>query len=700
MDAVTVEAGHQPVYQSGHAKEVDRSIQRWPRWLGVVATFGLLVACGGAAPDGTQTAQTSVQDTRQNSGKDTSQATTLGFMHLPTIERLPNEALTLIHFTTNRPVTVQYALGDRWSHQTVEFMQTHYQPLPVLLPMDASQHTLRITASDRSGRRAEQVMQLPRPFVALRREMKPPNVSWSDESQHPPYSLVSFARYDTTTQNGNGSVALDPGYGLLQVFDRHGNPIWHYRHDEIINQVVRTGPASLTLLTANGLVAIDLLGSPLGWVGGRGQQMPKLGVDKGVLVGSQIASVERLQRKVLPLSDGNFLILADVDSMTPALLEANPAGRVIARWDLASLLEGQLGANESSPQRLTPADFAHDPATGTIVLTLPDQRLLLGLHRDKPDIQWLYTARRDLSPQLQTKVLTPVEEIASDADVPQAARSMGFTANGDLVLLNASGQGQGQEQSTKPSRDVESVELVRLRIDPAIRSYQVIRHRLDDQTAGGNVQIAKQHGVQGIAPDVFWLLDRAGQVLSGIDLKAQQSEKTTLLTLEAAAETPRGSWAITDAVALDHWFGSSDYAIAARRAGLGSHSRDVVGTTAQSKTSLFHGLSLEPDLTVEGIDISGDWEITVGDAGLAPTQVLTLRQDQVVVSGDLGNQPITGVIRGNTFSTTYRSGRGDGQVKFKYRGLVDTNESYMEGQVGVYQNAQRLDVAAWQARKR
>lgn len=669
-------------------------MQRRFCWPFVWGLLGLLVACGGAGSDRTQTVQ-------EKSPK-TAQTTTLVFSDPPTLERLPNEALTLIRFTTNRPVTAQYDLGDHWSHQTVDVTQTHYQPLPLLQPTDALQDALRITVTDRSGNRVEQAVQVPSALAALHRELRPPRLNWRKDGRRPAYSMLSFARYDPATTERAGAAALDPGYGLLQVFDRNGSAIWSYQHDAMIEQVVRTGPDSLTLLTANGLAVVDLLGTPLGWVGGRGQQMPRLAADKGVVVGSQLGSVERLRSKVLPLSDGNVLVMADVDTRAPVVAEINPTGKVIARWDLSSLLAGQLGANEPSPQRLTPSDIAYDPATQTIVLTLPDQRVLLGLHRDKPNIQWLYTARDDLSPQLQSKLLRPAQETAADDLTPQSARSMGFAANGDLVLLASSAPTLSplEGQSIQQSRDAKNAELVRLRIDPATHSYRVIRYPLDDDTAGAPSRIAKQHGVQGTAPDVFWLLNSDGQALTNVDLETPQPATTTLVTVDATTEIARSSWAITDAVALDHWFGSSDYAVAARRAGLDSQSQDVGGTTAQSKTALFHDLRFEPDLTVAGIDISGDWEITVGDAGLAPTQLLTLRQDQVVVTGELGDQAITGVIRGNTFSTTYRSGRGDGQVKFKYRGLVDPNESYMEGRVGVYQNAQRLDVTTWQARKR
>ena len=577
---------------------------------------GLIAACGGAVPDGTQT-------DNQTDSKTGSKAA-LVFTEPPVLERLPNQTTTLIRFATNRPVTAHYVAGDRWSYQTVDFTQTHYQPLPLLHQDAVSQYTVRISVTDRLGNSAEQVVQVSREFAALDQGFKPPMLNWQKGGQRPPYTVISFARYDANAKTSDGAAEPASGYSLLQAFDRNGNAIWSYQHDELVEQVVRRDSNSLTLLTPNGLLTVDLFGSSLGWVGGHAQQAPERETGQGVVVSSRLAFVGRLQRKVLALPDGNTLVMADIDTATPAVIEVDLLGTQLARWELPTLQGVRQISDGGLRRHVVPSDIAYNPATQTLVLSLPDQRMVLGLQRGTPNIQWVYTSRRDLPPPLQDKVLHSAQETSAEDVVLQAANSIGFAADGDLVLLDSA----GPQQNIGDSR---AGQMVRLRIDPATQTYRLVGHWPGQEGPATSHRITKQHGVQGTTPNVFWLLDDAGQALSAVDARTPQLKTTTLLSVEKVTERGQDSWAITDAVALDYWFGSPSYALAARRLGLVDE--EMAGPAGfRSRSVSFHGLSLQPDLTVEGIDLSGDWEITIGDAGLVPSQLLSLQQDQVVVT--------------------------------------------------------------------
>lgn len=195
----------------------------------------------------------------------------------------------------------------------------------------------------------------------------------------------------------------------------------------------------------------------------------------------------------------------------------------------------------------------------------------------------------------------------------------------------------------------------------------------------------------------IWVRSTRGTSITAVtDLQpGAQPRLNPVVALDAASAS---SWVIEDALALDRGFTSADFAYAAARRRDGADADS--GSDLKPQNVSFYGLAIAPNLSVEGIDVSGDWELVIGDSALAEPQALHLDQVNGVVSGDFSGLPLTALIRGNTFSSTFRVGHGNEQTKFKYRGLVDTSESYMQGHVGLYRDGKLLDLTRWEARKR
>ena len=92
-------------------------------------------------------------------------------------------------------------------------------------------------------------------------------------------------------------------------------------------------------------------------------------------------------------------------------------------------------------------------------------------------------------------------------------------------------------------------------------------------------------------------------------------------------------------------------------------------------------LALKPDISLPHSVLDGQWQMTLGEGSDTTELTLQLKQNDQVVTGKLDTFPITGFVKGNTFSTTVRT-RGDGgKVRFRYRGVIDPAGDVMAGTV-------------------
>lgn len=573
----------------------------------------------------------------------------------------PESPGLLVHFVTQTPTQASYRItaqggqaGIAWQHQAQGYIREHYQALPLQTGANTSLH---IDLEGAGGQRRQIILPIPRSKL----DAADPKLLWHKDAELPPYTALSLVpRKPASTKTA----------GLLLVFDRAGHLLWRYQHTAAIEQILQLSPYALTLVTASGALSVDLLGGPMAWLGGQAQQTDVAAAPGSLFVTSRILQVQRLHPRVLQLPDGHSLVSSDLVAPNPQLLELNPNGGLVQRWPLKRVDNAEV----SAPNDLAPVgsfSVAHDPLSQTIAVANRHTGAVDGISRNGGQGLW----------QLSLAV--------SDEALP-TIQSAGFTANGDLLIVASRSSDSDALDLLRYAPPAKSPGLVKV----AEASLQV-EHTAGIQTPFGYAQLIPANRD---SEERFWLLADNGQTLTDINL-ARYPEAGFVQTVAQLDEATAQRWAIRDALPLFDGFTSTDLAFAARRATQAASDPAPAGGPRAASVS-FYGLSLAPDLNTGIADISGTWDITIGDPTVAPTQQLHLTQDNAVVVGDLEGQSLTGLLKGNTFSTTYRVGFGKEQSKFKYRGLVDASESYMEGHVGLFRDGQLLDIARWEARKR
>ena len=87
----------------------------------------------------------------------------------------------------------------------------------------------------------------------------------------------------------------------------------------------------------------------------------------------------------------------------------------------------------------------------------------------------------------------------------------------------------------------------------------------------------------------------------------------------------------------------------------------------------------------------------MGNNSNSAKQLLTLQQDERLVTGDLVGYPVSAFIKGNTFSMTVRRNNGEGRVRFRYFGVINDSFDRMQGAVSIDQNGTDLAQFDWVA---
>lgn len=640
----------------------------------LIISFGCGGNTSGASPNG---------PTQQSSGS-------IVFTTKPTILREDGAQTALLaHFVTNVPVKASYRLegavaedSTNWRNHSESFSRLHYQPIPISLGGGQSQRRLVISLQTESGATSQHELYLSSADVQLG---SAPTLNWNPVLKLPPLTLLSLSRAVQSHESSPETSEVSGGEneGLLLAFDQTGELIWRYQHPDVIGQVLQRDPSSLMLVSASGVYVIDLLGTPMAWLGGQAQASTVKRPEEGVFVATRVPGIERLNQPMAVLPDGHTLVLSDLRGSNPELLELDQSGSVVWRRDLAE--SAVLGETSKTPADHSTSSLAYDPTNQVVAFTQGESASVIGIERNHSGVLWQYPKA---------------------ASHQNTIHSLTYAFNGDLLVIDETPDTSDEPGEVRLSRlDIDGAQPARLvaqitLVDYATRNLYpstASTAKASDPIAHLPRRMAKQ--ILRPTPDgeVIWVRSVSGTSVTEVT-NLQQGSQPVLNPVVALDDATASSWVIEDVLALNHDFSSADFAYAAARR---RHAADADSNGAPKLENVsFYGLAIAPDLSVEGVDVSGDWELFIGDAALAEPQSLRLDQDESVVSGDFSGLPLTALIRGNTFSTTFRVGYGAEQTKFKYRGLVDSSESYMEGHVGLYRDGNLLDLTRWEARKR
>ena len=105
------------------------------------------------------------------------------------------------------------------------------------------------------------------------------------------------------------------------------------------------------------------------------------------------------------------------------------------------------------------------------------------------------------------------------------------------------------------------------------------------------------------------------------------------------------------------------------------------------------------DIDVPTPNIDGSWLFAIGEDDDVVSRVWELEQLGEVITGSAENQPIVGLVKGNTFNVTVRLGGLGQRTKFSYRGVIDSVQMEMKGTVSVKASDDKNGETVWVARK-
>ena len=109
--------------------------------------------------------------------------------------------------------------------------------------------------------------------------------------------------------------------------------------------------------------------------------------------------------------------------------------------------------------------------------------------------------------------------------------------------------------------------------------------------------------------------------------------------------------------------------------------------------------SIDINLAQPDLVVTGRWQLQVGDAATHTIQELIASQKNNLVTAELDGEPVTAVVRGNTFNMTMRFGFGESSSKLKFRGVISSDENLMLGRLTIIERKQIVDILPWEARK-
>lgn len=653
----------------------------------------------------------------------------------------------MVNFSTNKPVKAHYHLQTKASDRqlvTDSFQRVHRQAL--LNFKAGALYTIVITIEDKEGNKTvwPEPLEFSAPdlsddFPVVKSVAREGKASAVDHG----LTALNLFRYRVVqTPDGIDYVERDSSASLLLVVDSDFDPVWFFVADKRIDAIQQDTPTTLTLIGAHGRETINFLGRSKQVLQGERQLAPLHPVANRLTVNS-----DSLHGKQLELGNGNRLLLstemrifdsyprpplnpAEAASIQPItdfivnkktaaamlvgdqLIEIDRHGTVVKRWPLFDLLDGQRQSYVShlpDPKAIYPPNsqlglpqawsqangIAYKPATDTLLVSVKNQEAIVGIGKTSGQLKWILGDPAGWRAPWSNKLLRPVKSANSEAFVwPYQPSSLGVNAAGDILLLD-----NGGYQSVPPSPPLPlNQRKPRVRVlsvdEQAMTVTDAATYPLD---VGDTVprSIDQQwldwpSSSMTVSADSKALLvaDSLSARLSQIELAAARSTALATLTARPGSDY---RWGIADIIHLPQITAAPDDQFPASLRSIPPYASPQIDSesskTFKDTANVYGGLA---NTHVPTVDISGPWELNIGGD---PAQQLKLSQNGQLVSGELGGFPVIAWVKGNTFSMTLRRNNGIGQVRFRYRGVINDDADQMQGQV-IFETEDK-PVASW-----
>jgi len=654
----------------------------------------------------------------------------------------------LVSFTANKPVKAHYELlssDTEWEYTSPEFQSDHRQPLVGLAA--GGSHTLSITLIDRVGRKkaAEVPLQVLLPEASVEFGSFP-QIDGQYAKSFSGITLLSAFRYrDMRSTEGVPFTLRDATYGLLLALDSSLRVRWSHEVDYLVEHIEQTSPDTLTLVSSRGRETIDFMGNRIQrWRGER--QGPADFADLSVTT----LTADNLHSRGVLLANGHHLLLttelrvlegyqktAD-HAVDPTLariyrtlptvaksvsasdeaavigdvvIEVTPAGEIVKRWNLFDLLDYRRASyygNLSMWPRIYPADneygsapswtqangIVYDASTDTIIVSVPHQAAIVGIGRESGDLKWILGDPSGWREQWADKLLGRVANDHGESfEWPYFPASMALTANDELLVFDNGGYGAVPPNAPKDPA-IGRTRVLTLRIDEtAMQVEQTFSYamalRADSQESAR--WTGKDRGTVAVIPDSTDKL--VTQMYSGMLFRvpANGGNKESIATIRLQ-ENSAFQWGISDALIAPTIEPPSNYQFAAD-----------VATTLASESGLDRDptvTKLTADPSLPDLVIDGQWSLKIGDNPADAEQGLTLVQSGKLIEGVIEGFPIVAWVQGNTFSMTVRREGSLGQVRLRYRGVINTEQNEIQGRVTIDHRGAPAGSYDWTALKR
>ena len=655
----------------------------------------------------------------------------------------------LIEFSANKPSRATYDVevdGESWRYQSADYIYQHKQPLIRFKPNQM--HRVTITLQDDKGRESEHsdpIFFTPDVSVTL---PLVENIEVRSSVATNGIKLLSLSRQiETTLNNGELFLVPDLNYGLLVALDASNDIVWFYQTDYLIRHVEQDAEDMLTLVGHLGRETVDTLGNRLGLVRGLRQ-------GGGEPENVTVVTTDDLHSKSVRLPSGNRLVLssemrilndypsAPGNSSEPIVLsqanmanspvdhhlnesrvvgdivlEISPEGEVIDRWNLFDLIDYQRATyNSHNPSHQTSYlgakawtranSLAYLPETDTLLVSLQHQDALLGIDKIHHNVKWILGDSEGWGSDV------PVLKQQGSGGQIYFPSSLRLEVSGDLWIVDNGGY-RAIPPNTPGSLFNSNPRLVKLSINEQDLTYRVVeefpvKQRTDSESREWRSQQNIAYDFPAGENQIVFARSSSSDLSYLSNQDGQEQRLFTLKTTEHSA--PGGNlyqWAIEDVIIPEHFAPPGNYRWLI-------DSRQPLRVVANNETVLNEaaGAVEQPDLDASNdrwkpnVDarngsIEGRWQLkTQSENGdISGERTLVLKQDGNLLSGALDDLPIAGWVKGNTFSLTTRQYGSNGQVRFRYRGVIGELDEQIRGTTKIDQQGRALGEFQWFAER-
>jgi len=657
----------------------------------------------------------------------------------------------LVSFTANKPVKARYEIVDNelaWEYTSSKFRSEHQQAL-IGIPAGAS-HALSITLIDQDDRRTTLdqplVVSLPDAWAAIDGF---PQINGQSSGLLSDITLLSLFRFgDAETTEGPWLTARDENYSLLIALDSSLQVRWSLEVDYLVEVIEQTTPTTLTLVSARGRETIDFLGDRVRRVRGERQGPPGIG-DATVTT----LTADNLHNGGATLPNGHELLLstelrilrgyptpnnepfistpAEAWKKLPAIvdypavpdesavvgdvvIEVTPEGEIVGRWNLFDLLDyrrpsyyGSLSTWASiyppnnkfgSATSWTQANgLVYDSSTDTIVASLRHQAAIVGIDRQSGELKWILGDPSGWQKPWSQKLLTRVKDDHGQLfDWPYFPSSIALMEDGELLLIDDGGyQAVPPDDPRNPSAGLSRVMTLRID-DSAMRVEQTFGFEMAQQAELEDHEYLTARDLNAVTgiPGTTDILIAQGYSGKLLRVNADGTGDETVAELSPRSDS-NFNWGIADVLTITTMLPPS---------GNRNASKDLAISATETVTDKLETASMDtrppmPNITIPDLSIDGRWTLKVGDDPYDGEQDVTLTQNGRLIEGDIDDYPIVAWVQGNTFSMTVRREGSLGQVRLRYRGVINADGSRIEGNVAIDNRGSYLGSHTWAANK-